>query len=96
MSGTTPEFGGFRRIVQGEDSIAVAYDTGQGQGFQRVVNLQREPSHEPDPSAARGLTRPLGGPDAGHRDHELLAQVHIPTGASWPGSRGRRNTSSLV
>ena len=39
MSGTTPEFRGFRRIVQGQDSIAVAYDTGQGQGFQRLVNL---------------------------------------------------------
>jgi len=39
MSGTTPEFRGFRRIVQGEDSIALAYDTGQGQGYQRVVNL---------------------------------------------------------
>ena len=32
MSGRTPEFRGFRRIVQGEDSIALAYDTGQGQG----------------------------------------------------------------
>ena len=39
MSGTTPEFRGFRRIVQGEDSIAVGYDTGQGQGYQRIVNL---------------------------------------------------------
>ena len=39
MSGTTPEFRGFRRIVQGEDSIALAYDTGQGQGYQRIVNL---------------------------------------------------------
>ena len=39
MSGRTPDFNGFRRIVQGEDSIALGYDTGQGQGFQRVVNL---------------------------------------------------------
>ena len=39
LSGRTPDFNGFRRIVQGEDSIAVAYDTGQGQGYQRVVNL---------------------------------------------------------
>ena len=39
MLGVTPEFRGFRRIVQGEDSIAVGYDTGQGQGYQRVVNL---------------------------------------------------------
>ena len=39
MSGRTPEFNGFRRIVQGEDSIAMGYDTGQGQGFQRVIHL---------------------------------------------------------
>ena len=39
MLGTTPDFNGFRRIVQGADSIAMGYDTGQGQGYQRVVNL---------------------------------------------------------
>jgi hypothetical protein len=39
IAGSTPDFVGFRRIVQGEDSIAFAYDTGQGQGFQRVVYL---------------------------------------------------------
>ena len=39
ISGTTPEFIGFRRIVQGDNAIAIAYDTGQGQGYQRVVNL---------------------------------------------------------
>jgi len=39
MGGRTPNFNGFRRIVQGEDTVALGYDTGQGQGFQRVVNL---------------------------------------------------------
>ena len=39
MLGRTPDFNGFRRIVQGQDSIAIGYDTGQGQGFQRVVYL---------------------------------------------------------
>ena len=39
MLGVTPDFNGFRRIVQGGDSIAIGYDTGQGQGFQRVVYL---------------------------------------------------------
>jgi hypothetical protein len=39
MLGTTPDLNGFRRIVQGADSIAMGYDTGQGQGFQRVINL---------------------------------------------------------
>ena len=39
MGGRTPDFNGFRRIVQGEDTVALGYDTGQGQGFQRIVNL---------------------------------------------------------
>ncbi len=39
MSGRTPDFNGFRRIVQGADSIAMGYDTGQGQGYQRVINM---------------------------------------------------------
>ena len=47
MLGATPDFNGFRRIVQGEDSIAIGYDTGQGQGFQRVVYLSgRHPASQ--------------------------------------------------
>jgi hypothetical protein len=47
MGGATPDFNGFRRIVQGPDSIAIAIDTGQGQGYQRVVYLSgsHPPSH---------------------------------------------------
>jgi hypothetical protein len=39
MSGVTPDFGGFKRIVQGLDTIAMGVDTGQGQGYQRVIYL---------------------------------------------------------
>ena len=46
MSGRTPDFNGFRRIVQGADSIAIGYDTGQGQGFQRIINMNG--NHPPD------------------------------------------------
>ena len=45
MGGATPDFNGFRRIVQGPDSIAIGVDTGQGQGYQRVVYLSG--SHPP-------------------------------------------------
>ena len=45
MLGATPDFNGFRRIMQGEDSIAIGYDTGQGQGFQRIIYLSG--SHPP-------------------------------------------------
>ena len=46
MLGATPDFNGFRRIVQGDDSIAMGYDTGQGQGFQRIIYLSG--SHPPN------------------------------------------------
>ena len=45
MLGGEPDFNGFRRIVQGPESIAIGVDTGQGQGFQRVVYLSG--SHPP-------------------------------------------------
>jgi hypothetical protein len=45
MSGTTPDLNGHRRVVQGPDSIAIAIDTGQGQGYQRVVYMSG--SHPP-------------------------------------------------
>src|SRR5262245_55401087 len=45
MLGAEPDFAGFRRIVQGQDIIAFGIDTGQGQGFQRVVYLSG--SHPP-------------------------------------------------
>jgi hypothetical protein len=45
MLGAEPDYTGFRRIVQGQDIIAFGIDTGQGQGFQRVVYLSG--SHPP-------------------------------------------------
>ena len=47
MLGVTPDFNGFRRIVQGPKSIAIGVDTGQGQGYQRVVYMSgsHPPSH---------------------------------------------------
>jgi len=51
MLGATPDFNGFRRIVQGEESIAIGYDTGQGQGFQRIIYLSG--SHPPSPIRLR-------------------------------------------
>ena len=40
--GDDPDTRGFRRIVQGESSVAIGYDTGQGQGYQRIINLGGE------------------------------------------------------
>lgn len=38
-----PDFVGFRRIVQSPRSVAIAYDTGQGQGWQRVFQVTNRP-----------------------------------------------------
>ena len=64
MTGVTPDFRGFRRIVQGEDSIALGYDTGQGQGYQRVVNLSG--THPP------GQVRLRHGDSRGHWEGDTL------------------------
>ncbi|MGE3176925.1 MAG: hypothetical protein AB7O32_05620 [Vicinamibacterales bacterium] len=45
MLGATPDFQGHKRIVQSQDQIAISIDTGQGQGYQRIVYLSG--SHPP-------------------------------------------------
>lgn len=42
-----PDFAAFLRIVQSKHAIAIAYDTGQGQGWQRVIPVSATP-HVPD------------------------------------------------
>jgi hypothetical protein len=43
MSGALPDFGGFRRIVQSPGEISMFYDTGQGQGWQRNIEMNGSP-----------------------------------------------------
>jgi hypothetical protein len=43
MAAVLPDFGGFRRIVQSPGSVAILYDTGQGQGWQRVIPITSNP-----------------------------------------------------
>jgi hypothetical protein len=38
-----PDFGGYRRIVQTAGAVAIFYDTGQGQGWQRVIPVGTSP-----------------------------------------------------
>jgi len=64
IAGTTPDFVGFRRIVQGEDAIAIGFDTGQGQGYQRVINMSG--NHPPSQVRLRH------GDSRGHWDGEAL------------------------
>ena len=39
LGAVLPDFSGYRRIVQSPTSIAIFYDTGQGQGWQRIIPI---------------------------------------------------------
>lgn len=47
MGATLPDFGGaagfYPQIIQSKDSISIFYDTGQGQGWQRIVPITNRP-----------------------------------------------------
>jgi hypothetical protein len=43
LGGSLPDFGGFRRIVQSNGNVAIFYDTGQGQGWQRIIPITTAP-----------------------------------------------------
>jgi hypothetical protein len=47
MGAGLPDFGGYRRIVQSSTSVAIFYDTGQGQGWQRVIPVNGTPHLPP-------------------------------------------------
>ena len=46
MSASLPDFSGFRRIVQSRGQVAIFYDTGQGQGWHRMIPVTTAP-HPP-------------------------------------------------
>ncbi len=43
MAAVLPDFGGYRRIVQSPGSVSIFYDTGQGQGWQRIIPVNGSP-----------------------------------------------------
>jgi len=47
MGAVLPDFGGYRRIVQSRGSVSIFYDTGQGQGWQRVIPVTGRPHLPP-------------------------------------------------
>jgi hypothetical protein len=47
MGAVLPDFSGYRRIVQSPTSVAIFYDTGQGQGWQRVIPVSANPHLPP-------------------------------------------------
>ena len=76
MAASLPDFGGaagfFPQIVQSPDAVSIFYDTGQGQGWQRVIPITDRPASAVDrPPVVGRLARPLGRQHAGRRRHEL-------------------------
>src|SRR5262249_5565627 len=47
LAGGLPDFGGFRQIVQSPGAVSIFYDTGQGQGWERVIPVTAGPQHLP-------------------------------------------------
>ena len=43
MAAVLPDFGGYRRVVQSPGSVAIFYDVGQGQGWQRNIPVDGSP-----------------------------------------------------
>src|SRR5207247_4867584 len=47
MAAVLPDFGGYRRIVQSPGTISIFYDTGQGQGWERIIPVDGSPHLAP-------------------------------------------------
>ena len=47
MAAVMPDFAGYRRVVQSPGSVSIFYDTGQGQGWQRVIPVDGSPHLPP-------------------------------------------------
>ena len=84
LTGGLPEFGAgngggsFRRIVQTPGGIAIAYDVGQGQGWQRSIVMNGKPaSADQHPPVVWRLARPLGGQHARDRRDELQSENRL-------------------
>jgi hypothetical protein len=47
MAAVLPDFGGYRRIVQSQGAVSIFYDTGQGQGWERLISVDGSPHLPP-------------------------------------------------
>ena len=47
MGAVLPDFGGYRRLVQSRGAVSMFYDTGQGQGWQRIIPITGSPHLPP-------------------------------------------------
>jgi len=88
LQGGLPDFTGYRRIVQSRGSIAITYDTGQGQSWERVVAVTDRP-HLPD------QVRMRRGDSRGHWEGNTLV-VDVANFSPMADYRGSREHLHLV
>jgi len=83
-----PDLSGFRRIVQSPDAVAIFYDVGQGQGWQRVVPIGNRPHLPASIREARGDAR-------GHWEGDTLV-VDVTNFSPRVEFRGSRENLHVV
>ena len=88
LQGGLPDFGGYRRIVQSPGSVDITYDTGQGQGWERVIPITDRP-HLP------GDIRQRWGDSRGRWEGNTLV-VDVTNFSPKADFRGSRETLHLV
>ena len=88
LQGGLPDFGGYRRIVQSRGAVAITYDTGQGQGWERVVPVTDRP-HLP------AHIRQAWGDSRGRWEGNSLV-VDVTNFSAKTDFRGSRETLHLV
>jgi hypothetical protein len=88
LQGGLPDFGGYRRVVQSHGSIAITYDTGQGQSWERVVPVSDRP-HLP------GRVRMRRGDSRGHWEGNTLV-IDVANFSPTADYRGSREHLHLV
>ena len=88
MAAGLPDFGGFRRIVQSPGSVAIFYDVGQGQGWQRNIPVDGS-EHLPS------QIRQRFGDSRGHWEGETLV-VDVTNFSEKRDYRGSRENLHLV
>ena len=86
MAAVLPDFGGFRRIVQSPGSVAIFYDVGQGQGWQRNIPVNGSPHLPPHIRLRFGDSR-------GHWEGETLVVdvTNFSPKSDFMGSRENRH-----
>ena len=88
LGAVLPDFSGYRRIVQSPTSVAIFYDTGQGQGWQRIIPVSAKPASScSGPAAVRRFAWPVGGEDVGRRRHQFQPEDRLSRIARAPAPR---------